>query len=169
MTYAKEFAYSEKAVAEIGIPFLNKASVEFSATQKFTTTDTNTETRTSTVTYALQQQIPGLTAQTVIANASAGMIQVKVPCTIVTTYTCDKVTTEANTMIMQTNGVLNAVDSMLRITYGPQGNCCPDDKGVYNACCSFCFLKPACKEYAADNTTMCCPAQTNVRNPCCDK
>ncbi|WIA16131.1 hypothetical protein OEZ85_012849 [Tetradesmus obliquus] len=197
MAYAKEFSYSEKAVAEIGIPFLNKASVEFSATQKFTTTDTKTETRTSTITYALQQQIPGLTAQTVIANASAGMIQVKVPCTIKTTYTCDKVTTEDNTMIIQTNGVLNAVDSALHITYGPQyplsppvvypqanatcasnptcasyglkGNCCPDDKGVYNACCSFCFLKPACKEYASDNTTMCCPAQTNVRNPCCDK
>lgn len=197
MAYAKEFSYSEKAVAEIGIPFLNKASIEFSATQKFTTTDTNTEIRTSTITYALQQQIPGLTAQTVVANASAGMIQVKVPCTIRTTYSCNKVTTEDNTMIITTNGVLNAVDSALRITYGPQyplnpptvytqanetcasnptcasygfkGNCCPDDKGVYNACCSFCFLKPACKAYAADNTTMCCPALTNVRNPCCDK
>jgi hypothetical protein len=28
MAYAKEFSYSEKAVAEIGIPFLNKASVD---------------------------------------------------------------------------------------------------------------------------------------------
>ena len=33
MTYAKEFSYSEKAVAEIGIPFLNKASVEVRAAQ----------------------------------------------------------------------------------------------------------------------------------------
>uniref|UniRef100_A0A383VSD8 TNFR-Cys domain-containing protein n=1 Tax=Tetradesmus obliquus TaxID=3088 RepID=A0A383VSD8_TETOB len=53
MTYTKDFTYAEKAVAEIGIPFLNKASVEFSSTQKFTTTDTKTETRTSTITYAL--------------------------------------------------------------------------------------------------------------------
>jgi hypothetical protein len=44
----------------------------------------------------------------------------QVPCTIKTTYSCDKVTTEANTMIITTNGVLNAVDSALRITYGPQ-------------------------------------------------
>lgn len=78
MTFAKEFSLSEKAVAEIGIPFLNKAVLEFSATQKWTTTNTNTETRTSTVTYTLQQQIPAYTSQIITANASAGMITVRV-------------------------------------------------------------------------------------------
>jgi hypothetical protein len=42
----------------------------------------------------------------------------QVPVTIKTTYTCDKVTTEDNTMIIKTNGVLNSVDSALYITYG---------------------------------------------------
>jgi hypothetical protein len=86
----------------------------------------------------------------------------QVPVTINTYYTCNKVTSEDNTMIIQTNGVLNAIDSNLPISYGPQyplnplivwpqadatcasnptcasygfpGNCCPDDTGVYNAC-----------------------------------
>lgn len=53
-------------------------NVEFTATQKFTTTSTNSGTHTSTISYALQQLIPGLTAQTVTANATAGMITVKV-------------------------------------------------------------------------------------------
>ncbi|WIA32552.1 hypothetical protein OEZ86_003360 [Tetradesmus obliquus] len=183
LSYAKEFQYQEKAVAGIGIPFLTKATVEFFATQKFTTTETKTETRATTVTTALTQQIPALTAQTV-------------PCKNKTTYSCGKVTTEDNTMILTTSGVLTGVDSDLRVTYGPQfplsppvvyeqadatcasnpvcssyglqGNCCPDDRGVYNGCCSFCALRPACQEYARDNTTMCCPSKTNVRNPCCD-
>jgi hypothetical protein len=47
-------------------------------------------------------------------------VPLQVPCTIKTTYSCNKVTTEENTMVITTNGVLNAVDSALRITYGPQ-------------------------------------------------
>lgn len=44
----------------------------------------------------------------------------QVPVTVKTYYTCDQVTTEDNTIIIQTQGVLNAVDSNLQITFGPQ-------------------------------------------------
>lgn len=83
MTYAKEFTYMEKTAADIGVPYLNKATVEYTMTQKFTTTTTNTATVTSTVSYSLQQQIPPLTMQQVTANASAGMITVKVSCKLI--------------------------------------------------------------------------------------
>jgi hypothetical protein len=62
-------------------PFRNggrSTVLQFSASQKFTTTDTKTETRTGTITYALQQQIPGLTMQQVTANGTAGVITLKV-------------------------------------------------------------------------------------------
>lgn len=78
MTYTKDFSYSEKASVSVGIPFLVKNNLEFTSVQKFTDTNTNTDTRTTTTTYALQQQIPALTAQEVTANASAGVITVKV-------------------------------------------------------------------------------------------
>jgi hypothetical protein len=51
---------------------------QFSATQRFTTTETKTETRSSTVALALTQEIPGLTMQQVTANGTAGIITVKV-------------------------------------------------------------------------------------------
>lgn len=40
--------------------------------------------------------------------------------TIKTYYTCDKVESADNTMIIQTQGVLNSVDSNMDVTYGPQ-------------------------------------------------
>lgn len=130
-------------------------NVEFTATQKFTTTSTNSGTHTSTISYAIQQEIPALTAQTVTANATAGMITVKVcgcaphmtclpahqlacmhaanftlhsaalvlscqvPVTITTKYTCDYTTTQPNTAVITTQGVLNAVESSLQVVYGP--------------------------------------------------
>lgn len=44
----------------------------------------------------------------------------QVPMTIKTTYTCGRVDTIENTAIIQTTGVLNAVESNLKIIYGPQ-------------------------------------------------
>lgn len=40
--------------------------------------------------------------------------------TIKTTYTCGKVTTDENTAIIKTTGVLSAIESNLKVIYGPQ-------------------------------------------------
>ncbi len=144
----------------------------------------------------MQQQIPPLTLQLVTANASAGMVTVKVPVTVKTYYTCDKIDVKNTSAIIQTKGTVSTTASKLNVVYGPQipldppivlpqanatcasnpvcsalglrtGNCCPSDNGQYNPCCSFCILKPLCKDYAIDNTTMCCPPRTNIWNSCC--
>lgn len=196
MTYAEAFQYSEKASIKIGVPFVKEGSLEFGAQQTFTTTTTNTAQTTTTYTTALQQQIPPLTLQEVNASARADTITTRVPVTIKTYYTCDKVEVKSTSALIKTEGTLSATAAELKITYGPQfpidqpfvypqatatcasnpicsdlgfreGNCCPDNSGTYRSCCSFCAAKPACAEYATTNTTMCCPARTNRLNPCC--
>lgn len=147
-------------------------------------------------TTALQQQIPAMTMQEVNATATASTITTKVPVTIKTYYTCNKTDTKETYALIKTTGTLSATTADLKISYGPSypvdqpfvypqanatcasnpqcsnlglrtGNCCPDSNGAYLPCCSFCAAKPACVDYAMDNTTMCCPARTNVWNPCC--
>lgn len=78
LTFAQAFTFQERATTMIGVPILGKVGIDFTATQAFTTTTTNTQTQTSTITYALQQQIPALTAQSVTARASAGILTVRV-------------------------------------------------------------------------------------------
>ena len=76
---------------QLGVPFVKEGSLEFGAQQTFTTTTTNTAQTTTTYTTALQQQIPPLTLQEVNASARADTITTRVPVTIKTYYTCDKV------------------------------------------------------------------------------
>ena len=196
MTYAKAFAFQEKTTLDIGIPFLVKGELDFTSTQTLTTTTSTTDTRTTTYTTALQQQIPGFTLQEVNTSATASTIFTTVPVTIKTYYTCNEPEVSDNFAIIKTVGTIAATTAELQITYGPQypldippvypqanatcasnpvcsdlgireGNCCPDDRGAYKSCCSFCVAKPSCQVYALTNTTMCCPPKTNRWNSCC--
>jgi hypothetical protein len=184
-------------VLQIGFPVVKAdATLEFGAVQTFTTTTTNTDMRTSTYTAALQEQIPGLTLQTVNATLQAVSITVRVPVNVKTTYVCGRSETTTTTAIITTDGCVVDSSVNLVVTYGPSyplappivypqatatcasnpvcsmlgvrtGNCCPDDQGVFATCCSFCAAKSNCTVYASSNTTMCCPGSTNRWNPCC--
>eukprot|EP00889_Picochlorum_renovo_P003378 jgi/Picre1/30408/NNA_005772.t1 len=122
---------------------------------------------------------------------STGAIQYK--------YTCGKApTTEQNEIEITTSGVADAMASSFQVTYGtsypvepdivypqatqtcssnPQcanlgfrsGNCCPNDDGVYNDCCSFCSIRPSCQGFASSSDTMCCPTVTDIMQPCCSE
>jgi hypothetical protein len=115
------------------------------------------------------------------------LLLLQVPVTINTYYTCDNVTTENNTMIIQTDGVMQAIESNLRISYGPQyplnppivwpqadatcasnptcasyglatGNCCPDDTGVYHEC-ECCYTGGMTASTLSHNSCGCCCVQ----------
>lgn len=133
----------------------------------------------------LSQQIAPLTAQTVNASTRVQNIVARVPVTIQYKYTCGKAaSTEDNEIEITTSGVADAMASSFQVTYGtsypiepdivypqatqtcssnPQcanlgfrsGNCCPNDDGVYNDCCSFCSIRPSCQGFASSSETMC--------------
>ncbi len=77
------------------MPYLTNGLLDYGAQQTFNTTTANTARQNTAYTIALQQQIPPLTLQEVNATAKADTITVRVPVTVKTYYTCNKVTPKA--------------------------------------------------------------------------
>ena len=69
--------------------------------------------------------------------------------------------------INQAQGLIECESHPQCLQEGLSGNCCPDDFGVWNACCfqAECDVIPAC--FLAGKDGYCCPDTDGIYDPCC--